>query len=502
MLYTSYQFFRKIFLDKVTKNWRISGIVLAFFVYFFLRLYRLGYHDFWYDEIYTVGYARCPWRNWNAPLYWILQHYWIKLFPISEFSLRFPSLIFNFLSIILVFLLGKELFNKKAAIIAGIFIGLSPFHLWYAQEARDYSMVLFLGLLSSLLFYQALKKEKNRLWIYFILVSIAGLYTNYFHLFLFLAQCLYFIFYRRFKFNLKEIAYFLIIVLGFSFYLPRFLSKFYYIRTGFWIPQPTSRSIVITLENFILGYNGSSLLYSISNILTGIFFIYSLINIRKKELKRPVFFCLTLFFIPLICALFFSKKLFSVYLDRGLIIFSPYYYLILSAGIAYANKWTRVILLSSLIALLSVADYRYFTDRMFMPLLHHIGTYIKKPIKPIAEFLEKNTGPQDLIAFTNESVMPSLGFYSQGKLSSFYYFFDPEFPDESWQRPIEESKYCVPFYKIRNLNFNGLWLLSCDWARSGQLDENSRSVKDWLDKNFKLDLVREFNGLWIFRYSR
>lgn len=494
--------FRKISLSKFTQDWRIPGIILAFFIYFILRLYRLGYHDLWYDEIYTVGYAQYPWGNWNAPLYWILLYCWIKLFPLSEFSLRLPSLIFNFFSIILVFLLGKELFNKKVGIIASIFIGLSPFHLWYAQEARDYSLVLFLGLLSSLLFYQALKKDKDSLWMYFVLVSLAGLYTNYFYLFLFLAQCLYFVFQRRLKFNLKEMAYFLIIVLGFSFYLPRFLSKFYYICEGFWIPQPTPISLAITLENFVLGYNGTPLLYYISNFLAGIFFLSSLRIMRKKELKGRYAFCIILFLVPIICAFLFSKKVFSVYLDRGLIIFSPYYYLILAAGIAYLDRTRRTVLLILLVTLLMACDYRYFQDRLFPPLRHHLGTYIKKPIRPIAEFLEKKTGAQDIIAFTNESTMPSLRFYSQGRLASFYYLFDPKFPDTSWQRQIQENSYRVPFYKIGNFNFNRLWLISSDWARSGQLDENSRSVKDWLDKNFKLNFVKEFHGLWLFRYSR
>ena len=169
--------------NKVIKNWRILGF---FFVFLAFRLYHLGYCDLWYDEIGTVSYAQYPWGNWNAPLYWIVLHFWTKIFGISEFSLRFPSLIFSFSSVILIFVLGKELFNKKTGFIAGIFMGLSPFHLWYAQEARDYSMLLFFGLLSSLLFYKALRKGENRQWLLFILVSFLGIYTNYFYIFLFL----------------------------------------------------------------------------------------------------------------------------------------------------------------------------------------------------------------------------------------------------------------------------------------------------------------------------
>lgn len=477
-------------------------ILLILSTAFFLRLYHLGYHDFWYDEIFTVRYAQYPWHNWNAPLYWILLHPWIKIFGVSEFSLRFPSLLFSFLSVILVFILGKALFNKKVGMMASAFMGLSPFHLWYAQEARDYSMVLFLGLFSTWIFYKALREGKDKFWLFFILISLIGLYTNYFYIFLLLAQGLYIIVLRKFRLNFKELICYLIIALGFSFYLRPFLSKFYYIWQGFWIPKPTWHSLLVTLENFVLGYNGAPYLYSISNILAASFFVSVFWRIPKVGAKQNLILCISLCFIPIICAFFFSKVFFSVYLDRCLIIFSPYYYLILSLGMVYLNRVIKIPLLIIFILMLLVADYRYFKDWMIMPLKHHTGTHIKKPIKPVVKFLEDNIEPQDIIAFTNESVMPSIRFYRQRIIPLFYYFFDPRFYDSSWRRPIQESPYNVSFYKINDLKFKRLWVISSDWARSGRLDKNSQSVKNWLDKNLKLEFLREFDGLWIFRYGR
>lgn len=481
-----------------------GGIVLLFIliVTFFLRLYNLGYHDFWYDEALTVSYAQYPWANWNAPLYWILLHYWIKIFGISEFSLRFPSLVFSFLSVIFVFLLGKELFNKKVGIVASIFIGLSPFHLWYAQEARDYSMVLFFGLLSSWLFYKALREDNNKLWLSFILVSIIGLYTNYFYIFLFLAHGLYLICFKKLRLSLKNTFWFLIIILGFLPYLNRFLSKLYYIWGKFWIPKPEWGSLVITLENFALGYNGFPLIYLIANILGGIFFISALRGMGKRDLRQPLIFSTFLFLIPIIFVFFFSKAFFSIYLDRALIVFSPYYYLTLSLGIVFLKRVMKVILFVILIFILFIADYRFFKDRMFMPFVHHVGTCMKRPIKPLVRFMEDNLGSQDIIAFTSEFIMPSFRLYGQRKLYPLYYFYDPEFLDTNWGRPRQENKYCKPFFKINQLKFKRLWVISSDWARSGKLGNNSQSVKDWLDKNLKLRFSREFDGSWLFAYER
>jgi len=481
---------------------RKLGIFLILVFVFFLRLYNLGYHDFWYDEVITISYAQHPWSNWNAPLYWILLHYWIKIFRVSEFSLRFPSLIFNFLSVILTFLLGKELFNKKVGIIASIFIGLSPFHLWYAQEARDYSMVLFLGTLSSYLFFKAIKEERVKLWLFFILVSLCGLYTSYFYIFLFLAQGSYLIFLRKFKVDLKVIICFLFITLGFSFYLPPFLSKFYFIWQGFWIPKPTWESLIITIENFILGYNGFSFIYFVSDVLVVLFFISALWAIRKKELKASFIFCIFLAFIPIILAFIFSKLFFSLYLDRGLIIFSPYFYLILSLGIVFLKRMLRAASLIILVTMLLIADYGYCKDWMFMPFEHHTGTCVKRPIKPIVKFLNDQIEPQDIIAFTNTHAYSPFSYYVSKKSYPIYLFFDPQILNPNWKRSIAEGRYCVPFYKINNLEFKRLWVIYSDWERSGNLDESSLSVKNWLGKNLKVEFVKEFDGLWIYRYVR
>ncbi|MBU2062783.1 MAG: glycosyltransferase family 39 protein, partial [Candidatus Omnitrophica bacterium] len=227
---------RKLIFNNIQiKYGPISGV---FLIAFALRLFRLGYHDFWYDEIGSVGYALCPWNHWNAPLYGIVLHFWVKIFGVSEFSLRMPSLIFSFLSVVLIFFFGKELFNKKTGLIAASLMALSPFHLWYAQEARDYSMLLFFGLLSSCFLFKALKNPDGKNWIFFLLASLAGLYANYFFIFLFIAQGRYVGMFKKAAFSLKTVICFLLVILWFTLYLPRFLEKFYFVWAGFWLPKP------------------------------------------------------------------------------------------------------------------------------------------------------------------------------------------------------------------------------------------------------------------------
>lgn len=495
---------RSLFKNRLAKYWQPTGLILIFLSFFILRLYHLGFHDFWYDEIGTVGYAQYPWSNWNAPLYWILLHFWIKLFGISEISLRFPSLIFSFLSVILVFVLGKRLFNKKVGLFASIIMGLSPFHLWYAQEARDYSMVLFLGLFSSWLLFKAINEKRLRMWIFFTLASIAGLYTNYFFIFLLIAQFVYIVtFFKQLKLRLRNIIPFLAIAFGFLPYLSRFLSKFFSVWQGFWVPQPKFNSLFITIENFMLGYNTDTPFYICAGILAAVFLAAGIMKLKDSQLRPAIMFCLFLFEIPIILAFLFSRIFFSVYLDRGLIIASPYFYLILSFGMVSLNR--RHIRIGStviLCSLICVSLYGYYRDWMFTSSFYHTGVHLKKPIRPIVKFIEDNLEKGDKVFFTNQSVMPSYRYYSKSERLFDFLFVPGKAFDTFTGRPIYEGRYGVSVHKLINLEFDRLWVISCNWPRDGKLDENSQIVKEWLDKYFKLGYANVYDGLWIFRYVR
>jgi hypothetical protein len=516
------KFLRSLSKRLSSKDLKFSGLVLLFACFFSLRFYHLGYHDLWYDEMGTISLAKVPWKIWNAPFYWIFMHFWIKLSGVSELSLRFPAMIFSFASVILTYLLGKNLFNKKVGVLASLFIGLSPFHLWYAQEARDYSMVLFFGTAASYFLVRAIKEEKWVLWLLFVVASAGGLYANYFYIFLLLAQSLCVLSVQRTRLGFKETLCLLIIAGCFLPQLSKFLDKFHTVRQGFWILEPWGRSLLITLENFILGYNGTSILYTISNVLAGIFFMLALWAARLKEFRRSFLFCACLLFIPVLTAFFFSRMLFSVYIDRGFLLFSPYCYLLLALGAASLNRVPRYVLLGVFVLLLLIGDYRFSKDLMVQPIVHHMGTYIKKPIKPAAQFLRENVVlGEDKIAFTNVSTMSGFHFYERslgtnmgggtktqmraaykGKYVDFYFLFDPELVDTTWKTPQRESRTSLPMDKIKQLSFKRLWVVANDWARSGGFDENSGSAKAWLDKNLKLEFSKEIDGLWVSRYVK
>ncbi len=486
-----------------------------------LRIFRLGYHDLWYDEAKSALFMSLWYDGGSSisflhkifvltnhpPLFYSILHLFMRFFGHSEFVIRFPAMIFSTASIPLIYYLGKKLFGPIAALLATCLMAFSPFQLWYAQEARPYSMMLFFGLLSSCFLISYLKKEKLSGW-GFTLSSVFGMHSSYLYIFLLASQLLIvgFFYFKKSMTKIrlvKALAFFIVITMISLPLISRYFKKFIFIKKGFWIQPPDMKSLVITFENLLLGYNLSQFYYYITDFVIVVLSISAFVFISKKRhLKDEFLICLTLAFMPVVAIFLFSKINVSVYLDRYFILFSPYFYIVLSLGLAHLlNKKIALPLYATVFILFSVSLKSFYTDKMPLPFKHHTGTYIKKPIKPLVSFLEENAKEGDIIAFSCESSRPSWFFYSK-KPVRHYVFYDPDLVDTNWNRPNKEEKDRIPMQKIPALDFRRIWLIASDYAHSGKLDPQSKSVKNYMDGIMKLKMGKNINGVWVYLYER
>ncbi len=143
-------------------QWALVGLLLAAFA---LRVFTITTQSLWRDEVDALRFASAPWRDilhtieepgWNGPLYFIFLRGWVELTGRSEFALRYFSLLFGVIAVALAWALGRRLSSWITALaLAGLFT-LSPYFIWYSQEAKMYTLVLALAVLAVYALHRAL----------------------------------------------------------------------------------------------------------------------------------------------------------------------------------------------------------------------------------------------------------------------------------------------------------------------------------------------------------
>jgi uncharacterized membrane protein len=109
----------------------------------------------------------------NSPAYYAVLWVWMEIFGLSDFSARFPSVLFSTLVVGLVYLFVRRHFRSEPlALVSAFLAAIEPFFIAYSHMARNYSMSFFLTLLATHLFLLILERNKTG-------KPVAGLYVGY-----------------------------------------------------------------------------------------------------------------------------------------------------------------------------------------------------------------------------------------------------------------------------------------------------------------------------------
>ncbi|MEM3126898.1 MAG: glycosyltransferase family 39 protein [Candidatus Woesearchaeota archaeon] len=147
----------------------------------------LNEESFWGDEYHSIFTANKELsklldhlvnKDNHAPLYFIILHFWIKFFGITEVSTRMLSTIFGVFAIIMCYLLSRQIFDKKTAKISSIIFLTSGIFQTYMQEVRMYTLVTFLVLSQIYFFSRYLRKNKKIDLFFYSIFTVLSLYTH------------------------------------------------------------------------------------------------------------------------------------------------------------------------------------------------------------------------------------------------------------------------------------------------------------------------------------
>lgn len=117
-----------------------------------LRVFLLDNKGMWLDETFSIwlaSHSTLEMMQWivkidqHPPFYYLLLHYWIASYGDTPYYVRLLSALFGTLTIPIIYLIGKRISSVQVGLAAAVFMCFSTFNIYYAQEARMYTLLMF-----------------------------------------------------------------------------------------------------------------------------------------------------------------------------------------------------------------------------------------------------------------------------------------------------------------------------------------------------------------------
>jgi hypothetical protein len=124
------------------------------------------------------------------PFYHLLLKAWLSVWG-TPLAARWLSALLGLVTVYAVYQLTLALAGRRAALAAGVLTAVSPMHVWFAQEARAYSLALPLAAVTLWRYHRALTTNSMSDWLVYAAVALAAVCTHYFLAILIVLQALW-----------------------------------------------------------------------------------------------------------------------------------------------------------------------------------------------------------------------------------------------------------------------------------------------------------------------
>ncbi len=404
--------------------------------------------SFWRDEAFSYILAKrsilqilfLTAKDFNPPLYYLILHFWIKLFGNTEIALRIPSFIFYWATIYAAFMFLNEILklNTKKSFLYLILFIVNPILFYYGFEARMYTAFTFFATLSFFYFF----KKDYRLY---TILTVLGLYTHYFMLFVILTQLIF-----NYIENKRKKNYLILrnkLLLPILFFIPWLIFVFsqgQFFTSSFWVGKMDLQSFFNFLGTLYTGYEGWPGLLAIITPLFSFFLIVIVLISLKYFRKNSLFLLLSLWgiLVPLMIAIvsFIKPVFFSRYLifsSIGLIIFLIFI-------MEKSNKFFRVLIFTVLL-LVSIAF-------QIVQIKTRENIDMRKPVAEIGALMKKN----DRLYVISELDFFTAEYYLDENRVYIYNKSYDSIPDYAGKVLIPKAKIAttLPFYPSKAFILN------------------------------------------------
>jgi uncharacterized membrane protein len=391
------------------------SITLLLIVAAALRIIRINEQGFWFDELFSVYFARfdlglmykgIALEGTKLPLYYTLIHFLLPPNNI-ELTLRLISAAFGLLCIPVTFVVVRALLNESIAWWTALLLTVDPFYVHYSREARPYTLLLLAALVAMLAFANLIRRNNRQWWIVLVVAHMGLFITNLFALFIPFVQFLYIVF------NLKRASRLLIpwmvanaiaIIPLAVWYGYMFVAREGQLRlAASWFPLTTPADLFYTFWNFTLGFL-PDLTLPLAVMLIALIAL-TVLGIRYgNQFPRHRFSLFLLWITPVLFVWLIGLRR-PLYGDRYLIVAVPPLLTLIAAGLLSLDS----ILLRRLAQVAVVIAMLWGTWQIYDNPENH-----REEWREAAQLITANQQPTDAIYTSELNAAISLAYYYHG----------------------------------------------------------------------------------------
>ena len=344
----------------------------------------------------------------HVPLYHVLLRTWRLVLGPDVETARLLSLVFLLAAVPVFYLVARKVLSRPWALFALVVFSCSPFLQWYGSEARMYSMLVLVTLVSQYFFLNVITAGRTGSWIGYAATAVVGVYTHYFFVFVLVAQGLFVLATAR---RLPRTA--LVRMVGVALLVgAAFTPWLLYFRTNGSasgtrpnLPEPSSVDFSNVYSQFLFGFQSDAIntfFLSAYPLLV----LAALASVRVgSRLDRVTGYLVAAAFAPVLLAFVVSHFVTPFFLSRYMIAALPALLLLV---IRFISTLTRPVARGLAVAFLAVTV---------------LGTVVQaaSPETPVAEDyrtaaqqIEDAAGPQDVVVLSSPLTVYPFEYHYDG----------------------------------------------------------------------------------------
>jgi mannosyltransferase len=430
----------------------------------------------------------------NGPLYFFLLRGWIAVAGVSEYAMRFLSLVLGVLCAPLSYVLGRRLFGRPTGLLAALLATTSPYLTWYSHEVKMYTLVTALALLAIYGLRRAVEGDGWHWWAVHVIATSLAFYAHILAALLIPVQFLiYFVWWPRTR---RQWVGALVSLACLTLpYLPLALwqaqSALRTRDTGFY-PYTLSQMAQILLNGWSLGILGQG--WPQGAILMGSLVAWGLVSFllptrRQEDIRNRLAVICWLVIPPLAVWLISLRQ--PLFTDRYLIWTAPAFYLLTALGLASLARWGAGG--RGVMALLTIVTLTFHISNLRQQIIEPI----KSDFRAAAAYVAGRYAPGELIIFQ----------IPHGRYTFDYYFGGDEYiwieglytnhrnPDGSYMMSDQSAANQM---QEATATYNSIWLIATEMT---MWDERGL-VRAWLDTHAERVDEASFMRVDVYRYVK